>query len=48
MRPTYGLVPTSGVISIEAEKDIIGEDIQYKNFPNSADLHGRPHDAFCL
>jgi Asp-tRNA(Asn)/Glu-tRNA(Gln) amidotransferase A subunit family amidase len=24
MRPTYGLVPTTGVISIEAEKDIIG------------------------
>lgn len=24
LRPTYGLVPTTGVISIEAEKDIIG------------------------
>lgn len=24
MGPTYGLIPTTGVISIEAEKDIIG------------------------
>lgn len=27
MRPTYGLVPTTGVISIEAEKDIIGMSV---------------------